>query len=355
MNGEQQIEVPQQRRTVDFSACITISGAMQNNLKNIDVQIPLKVMTCITGVSGSGKSTLINDILCKGILREKHGSRGTVGTHRSLTGAWLIDRIEHVDQSPIGKSSRSNPVTYMKIFDDIRTLFANTPDARKKKVKAGYFSFNIPGGRCEVCSGEGSVHIEMQFLADIEAVCEACNGLRYQPEALAIKFNGKSIAEVLDMTVSEALSFFKGEKNIVKKLSVLDQVGLGYIRLGQSSSTFSGGEAQRLKLATFIAHADTTHTLFVFDEPTTGLHFEDIKKLILCFEKLLEQNNSLIIIEHNLDIIKQADWVIDLGPGAGDKGGHLVAQGTPEEVAQCTESLTGQYLRGVVSVVSSFP
>ena len=302
-------------------------------------------MTCVTGVSGSGKSTLVNDILRNGILREKEGSREKVGTHRSISGAGLIDRVEHVDQSPIGKSSRSNPATYMKIFDDIRTLFSLTKEAKSRGWKAGYFSFNIPGGRCEACAGEGSVKIEMQFLADIEAVCEECNGLRYKPETLEVRYNGLSIAEVLYLTVSEALEFFRGEKGVMRKLQVLDEVGLGYIRLGQSSSTLSGGEAQRLKLAGFIARADVEHTLFLFDEPTTGLHFEDISKLIRCFEKLLEQQNTLVIIEHNPDIIKQADWIIDLGPGAGDEGGSLVAEGTPETVAASVSSLTGLHLK----------
>lgn len=345
LSGRKTIPVPAVRRKPDFSEAVEIRGAMQNNLKNIDVRFPLGVMTCVTGVSGSGKSTLVNDILKNGILREKEGGREKVGTHRSISGVGLIDRVEHVDQSPIGKSSRSNPATYMKIFDDIRALFAQTREAKARGWKAGYFSFNIPGGRCESCAGEGSVKIEMQFLADIEAVCEECNGLRYKQETLDIKLRGFSIAEVLDMTVSEAMEFFGGEKAIARKLQVLDDVGLGYIRLGQSSSTLSGGEAQRLKLAGFIARADIEHTLFLFDEPTTGLHFEDINKLIRCFEKLLEQRNTLVVIEHNPDVIKQADWIIDLGPGAGDKGGSLVTEGTPEEVAASAVSLTGLHLR----------
>lgn len=339
------IALPEERRTPDFTAAIEITGAMQNNLRNIDVRFPLGVMTCVTGVSGSGKSTLVGDILCRGLKREKEGAKEEVGTHRSISGAWLIDRLELVDQSPIGKSSRSNPVTYLKIFDDIRAVFAQTPEARARGWKAGYFSFNIPGGRCEACAGEGSVKIEMQFLADIEAVCEECGGLRYRPDTLEVKLRGRSIAEVLDMTVQEGLEFFAKEKSIARKLAVLDEVGLGYIRLGQSSSTLSGGEAQRLKLASFIARADVEHTLFVFDEPTTGLHFEDIRKLLGCFHKLLEQQNTLVIIEHNPDIIAQADWVIDLGPGPGDRGGSLVGEGTPEELARMEESLTGRHLR----------
>jgi len=345
LNGTESIPVPEVRRKPDFTSCIEITGAMQNNLKNIDVRFPLGVMTCVTGVSGSGKSTLVNDILNKGILKEKVGLKDKVGTHRSISGTWLVDRVEHVDQSPIGKSSRSNPVTYLKIFDDIRSLFAQTKEARSRGWKAGYFSFNIPGGRCETCSGEGSVRIEMQFLADIEAVCEDCRGLRYKADTLEVTCHGYSIAGVLDMTVEEAIGFFREEKGIARKLMVLDEVGLGYIRLGQSSSTLSGGEAQRLKLASFIARADVEHTLFIFDEPTTGLHFEDIKKLIGCFEKLLEQNNTLVIIEHNPDIILQADWVIDLGPGAGDMGGSIVAEGTPEEIADMEHSLTGRCLK----------
>ncbi|MEI6846799.1 MAG: excinuclease ABC subunit UvrA [Chlorobiaceae bacterium] len=348
LNGTKRIDVPKVRRRSDFTSCIEIIGAMQNNLKNIDVRFPLGVMTCVTGVSGSGKSTLVNDILNKGILKAKDGIKEKVGTHRSISGTWLVDRVEHVDQSPIGKSSRSNPVTYLKIFDDIRNLFAQTKEARRKGWKAGYFSFNIPGGRCETCAGEGSVRIEMQFLADIEAVCEDCKGLRYKSETLEVHYREHSIADVLDMTVEEAISFFSDDKAIAKKLMVLDEVGLGYIKLGQSSSTLSGGEAQRLKLANFIAKADLEHTLFIFDEPTTGLHFEDIKKLIGCFEKLLAQNNTLVIIEHNPDIILQADWVIDLGPGAGDKGGFIVGEGTPEEIALMDHSLTGKSLKSLL-------
>jgi excinuclease ABC subunit A len=343
--GRKHIPVPQTRRQPRFSSCIEITGAMQNNLRNIDVQFPLGVMTCVTGVSGSGKSTLVNDILKLGIVREKEGSREKVGTHRSMTGFDLIDSVEHVDQSPIGKSSRSNPATYLKLFDDIRQLFASTRDARDRGWKPGYFSFNIPGGRCETCAGEGSIKIEMQFLADIEAVCEECGGKRYKPATLEVKYKGLSIAEVLDMTVEEALEFFSSDRTINRKLQVLQEVGLEYIRLGQSSSTLSGGEAQRLKLAHFISRADVCNTLFIFDEPTTGLHFDDILKLVRCFEKLLAQNNTLVIIEHNPDIIKQADWVIDLGPGAGTRGGEVVAVGTPEEICANVASLTGKHLK----------
>ena len=345
LTGRRRIEVPTHRRKPDFSSCIEITGAMQNNLRNIDVIFPLGVMTCVTGVSGSGKSTLVNDILKRGIIRDKEGSREKVGTHRTITGMDLVESVEHVDQSPIGKSSRSNPATYLKLFDDIRQLFAATRDARERGWKPGYFSFNIPGGRCEACSGEGTVKIEMQFLADIEAVCEECEGKRYKPSTLEVRYKGLSIAEVLELTVSEAREFFSADRAIQKKLQVLEEVGLEYIRLGQSSSTLSGGEAQRLKLAHFISRADITKTLFIFDEPTTGLHFDDISKLVCCFDKLLEQDNSLVIIEHNPDIIKQADWVIDLGPGAGVRGGEVVAVGTPEEICANDASLTGKHLK----------
>ena len=345
LSGKKTIPLPARRRKPDFSRCIDVKGAMHNNLKNIDVRFPLGIMTCVTGVSGSGKSTLVNDILRKGIVRAKENSGEKVGTHRSITGTHLVDNVEHVDQSPIGKSSRSNPGTYLKIFDDIRQLFAQTREARSRGWKPGYFSFNIPGGRCETCAGEGVVKIEMQFLADIEAVCEECGGKRYKSDTLEIRYKGLSIAEVLDLTVQEAMSFFAKEASIRRKLAVLDDVGLGYVRLGQSSNTLSGGEAQRLKLSHFIAKSDVEHTLFIFDEPTTGLHFDDILKLIKCFERLLEQDNSLLIIEHNPDIIKQADWVIDLGPGAGDKGGEIVAEGTPEALCRHSASLTGRYLK----------
>ncbi len=344
LGGRKAIAVPASRRPVDLSACIEVRGAMQNNLKNIDVRFPLGVLTCVTGVSGSGKSTLVNDILKKAVLRAKGRSTEKEGTHRSVEGVGLIDGIEHVDQSPIGKSSRSNPATYLKIFDDIRQLFAQTKEAKVRGWKPGYFSFNIPGGRCEACSGEGTVKIEMQFLADIEAVCEDCGGSRYKRETLDVLYRGRSVADVLDLTVQEAMEFFGGEKAISRKLDVLDDVGLGYIRLGQSSSTLSGGEAQRLKLAHFISRADDEHTLFIFDEPTTGLHFDDIRKLIDCFNRLLAQGNSLLVIEHNPDIITQADWIVDLGPGAGERGGGIVAEGTPEEICANGDSLTGRHL-----------
>ncbi|KER09268.1 MAG: excinuclease ABC subunit A [[Candidatus Thermochlorobacteriaceae] bacterium GBChlB] len=342
------IPVPTERRKPNFEKAIDIEGALENNLRNIDVKIPLGVMTCVTGVSGSGKSTLINDVLYLGILKQTVGTAERVGAHRALRGAKLISKMELVDQSPIGRTSRSNPATYLKIFDDIRALFAQTQYAKLKGWDTGYFSFNIPGGRCEACQGEGVIRVEMQFLADIETPCEACNGKRYKPDTLNALYNGKSIADVLDMTIADASEFFAEKKNIAKKLNVLIDVGLGYLQLGQSGSTLSGGEAQRLKLAYHIAANDSRNSLFIFDEPTTGLHFDDIQKLIKCFNRLIDQDNTLVIIEHNLDVIKQADWIIDMGPEAGDKGGEIVAQGTPEDVAKSEQSHTGRYLRDVL-------
>ncbi|MFQ3599407.1 MAG: excinuclease ABC subunit UvrA [Chloroherpetonaceae bacterium] len=339
------IPLPQKRRKVNLNNAIEVVGALENNLKNIDVKFPLGVMTCVTGVSGSGKSTLVNDILYLGILKQKVGTSEKVGTHKALKGIDRIDKVEMIDQSPIGRTSRSNPATYLKIFDDIRALFAQTQVAKLKGWDAGYFSFNIPGGRCETCAGEGVITVEMQFLADIETPCEDCNGKRYKPATLEATYNGKSIADVLEMTIDEAMDFFKDQKNIIRKMKVLTEVGLGYLQLGQSGSTLSGGEAQRLKLAYHIANNDAQNSLFIFDEPTTGLHFDDIQKLIKCFNRLIENGNTLVVIEHNLDVIKQADWIIDLGLEAGEKGGELVAVGTPEEVAKSDRSFTAKYLR----------
>ncbi len=339
------IPLPEKRRKVNLNNAIEVIGALENNLKNIDVKFPLGVLTCVTGVSGSGKSTLVHDILYLGILKQKVGTAEKVGTHRALKGIEKISKVELVDQSPIGRTSRSNPATYLKIFDDIRALFAQTPVAKLRGWDAGYFSFNLPGGRCETCTGEGVIKVEMQFLADIEMPCEACNGTRYKPSTLEATYNGKSIADVLEMTIDEAMEFFKDHSNIVRKMKVLTDVGLGYLKLGQSSSTLSGGEAQRLKLAYHISNIDSQNTLFIFDEPTTGLHFDDIQKLIQCFNRLIDNGNTLVVIEHNLDVIKQADWIIDLGPEAGEKGGELVAVGTPEAVAQNEHSHTAKYLR----------
>ncbi|MDX2129038.1 MAG: excinuclease ABC subunit UvrA [Chloroherpetonaceae bacterium] len=345
-----ELPYPEKRRNVKLSNALEVEGAMENNLKNISVKFPLGVMTCVTGVSGSGKSTLVGDILYLGLLKQKVGTAEKVGTHKALKGGEKVSKVELVDQSPIGRTSRSNPATYLKIFDDIRTLYAQTQVAKLKGWDAGYFSFNIPGGRCETCAGEGSVHVEMQFLADLDIPCEACGGRRYKEETLSAVYKEKSIADVLEMTIAEALSFFSEHKNISKKLQILVDVGLGYLQMGQSGSTLSGGEAQRLKLAYHISSAESKEALFIFDEPTTGLHFDDIQKLLKCFNRLIEQGNTLVIIEHNLDVIKQADWVIDLGPEAGDKGGEIVAEGTPEDIAKARHSLTGAYLNEYLSV-----
>lgn len=339
------IPVPRKRRKPNFQRAIEIVGALERNLKNIDVKFPLGVLTCVTGVSGSGKSTLVDDILYLGLLKQKVGTAEKVGAHRALNGADLISKVELVDQSPIGKTSRSNPATYLKIFDDIRHLFAQTAIARMRGWDAGFFSFNVPGGRCEVCAGEGVITVEMQFLADVQMPCEACGGKRYKPQTLEALYDGRSIADVLELTIDEAMEVFKDQRSVVKKLKTLSDVGLGYLQLGQSASALSGGEAQRLKLAYHIASGEAENALFIFDEPTTGLHFDDVKKLLQCFNRLLENGNTLVVIEHNLDVIKQADWIIDLGPEAGERGGELVAVGTPEDVARNERSLTGKFLR----------
>lgn len=339
------IPLPQKRRKGD-SKSIKIKGASENNLKNIDVEIPLKKFVVVTGVSGSGKSTLVNDILYGGIMKMFGNNPPNIGKFNAIENYHSIDEIEIVDQSPIGKSPRSNPISYVKGFEHIRTLFSNTPQARSRGYKPGYFSFNVPGGRCETCQGEGFVKIEMQFLADLYLECEDCKGTRFKKEVREIIYRGKNIVEVLDMTVDEAYDFFKNVKKISGYLKVLKDVGLGYIKLGQPSNTLSGGEAQRVKLALHLhTQKKNKHTLFIFDEPTTGLHFDDISKLLNCFNMLVETGNSIVVIEHNLDVIKCADHIIDLGPEAGFRGGEVVAIGTPEEVAKSKISYTGKYLK----------
>ena len=325
--GEETISLPVSHRP--WNNYIGIKGARENNLKGIDVRFPLNVMTVVTGVSGSGKSTLVRDVFYKALKRE------------------YSEASEFVDQNPIGKSSRSNPVTYVKAYDEIRKLFADQPLAKQMGYTAGYFSFNTEGGRCEECKGEGTVTVEMQFMADLVLECESCHGKRFKTDTLEVKFEGKNIYDILEMTVNQAIEFFTehGQKKIVKKLLPLQDVGLGYIKLGQSSSTLSGGENQRVKLAYFLSIEKSQPTIFVFDEPTTGLHFHDIKKLLEAFDALISRGHTIVIIEHNLDVIKCADYVIDLGPEGGDKGGNLVIAGTPEEVAQCATSYTGQYLK----------
>ncbi|MCF8243165.1 MAG: excinuclease ABC subunit UvrA [Melioribacteraceae bacterium] len=345
LSGKKKIPLPGERDT-SKSPRIKITGARENNLQNITVEFPLKKFVVVTGVSGSGKSTLIHDVLYGGIVKHMGGNPPKIGKYDSIDGINHIDEIEIVDQSPIGKSPRSNPISYVKGYEHIRELFANTPQARARAYKPGYFSFNVPGGRCETCSGEGYVKIEMQFLADLYLECEDCKGTRFKKEVREVVYKGKNIVDVLDMTVDVALEFFKNQKKIAKTLQVLSDVGMGYIKLGQPSNTLSGGEAQRVKLAAHLSHTkEKQHTLFIFDEPTTGLHFDDINKLLNCFRMLIKSNNSVIIIEHNLDVIKCADHIIDLGPEAGERGGEVVAEGTPEEIVKIKNSFTGKFLK----------
>lgn len=348
LSGKLAIPTPKKRRK-DTERSIFIRGAAEHNLKNLNVRIPLNMFVCVTGVSGSGKSTLVHDVLYAGIQKEKQGYEGHVGRYEAIEGIEQIAQVEMVDQSPIGRSPRSNPVTYLKAFDLIRDLLANVPAARIRGFKPGYFSFNVPGGRCEVCEGDGVQKIEMQFLADLYLTCEACKGKRFKQEVLEIRYRGKNVDDILHMTVDEAIKFFgqtADGKRVAKRLQVLDDVGLGYLRLGQSATALSGGEAQRLKLANHLTASDTGgHTLFIFDEPTTGLHFDDITKLLKCFSALLEAGHSVVVIEHNMNIIKCADLIIDLGPEGGSNGGEIIAVGTPEEIARNERSYTGKYLK----------
>lgn len=343
LSGRVSIPVPKKRRKpTDF---IKIKGARENNLKNIDVDIPLGIMTCITGVSGSGKSSLINEILYKRLARELNRARCIPGKHTDLIGIEKLDKVIDIDQSPIGRTPRSNPATYTGVFDQIRDLFATTPDAKAKGYKKGRFSFNVKGGRCEACSGDGIIKIEMNFLPDVYVPCEVCNGRRYNRETLDVKYKGKSIYDVLDMTVEEALKFFEPIPSIRRKIETLNDVGLSYVKLGQPSTTLSGGEAQRIKLATELSKRSTGKTIYILDEPTTGLHFADVHKLIEILRRLSDGGNTVIVIEHNLDVIKTADYIIDIGPEGGDKGGMVVAKGTPEQIAKNEKSYTGIYVK----------
>ena len=346
LTGADSIPTPSSRRPWNMS--IALKGCRMNNLRGIDVKFPLNVLTVVTGVSGSGKSSLVKGILYPALKRHLDEVADLPGEYTELGGDWQhITHVEMVDQTPIGKSTRSNPATYVKAYDAIRQLFAEQQLSRQMGFSAQYFSFNADGGRCEECKGAGVITVEMQFMADLELVCDECHGQRFKREILDVRFQGKNINEVLDMTVSEALDFFGqyNQKTIVERLKPLEEVGLGYIKLGQSSSTLSGGENQRVKLAYFIGQERQTPTLFIFDEPTTGLHFHDIKRLLAAFDALISRGHSIMVIEHNLDIIKCADHVIDLGPEGGDQGGAIVCTGTPEEVCQCPDSLTGKYLR----------
>ncbi len=346
LSEKKRIEIPATRRDGNGKS-IVLEGASEHNLKNIDVEFPLNKLVCVTGVSGSGKSTLIHNTLYAAIQKKLGTYKEKVGRHRGITGLNHIDTVEMVDQSPIGRSSRSNPATYTKSFDAIRNLFADTRQSKILGYTPGHFSFNVSGGRCESCQGEGVQKIEMQFMADIELTCENCGGTRYRKDILGVKFQGASIYDVLEMSVSEALEFFKEEQAVVSRLQSLEDVGLGYLRLGQSATTLSGGEAQRVKLAKFLSKSGNGNALYVFDEPTTGLHFEDISRLLLSFNELVDQGHSVIIIEHNLDVIKSADWIIDIGPEGGFGGGQIVAEGTPEELTEVESSHTGRYLKNL--------
>ena len=348
LRDELAIPVPQTRRKASTQR-LRITGASEHNLKDIDVDIPLGLFTGVTGVSGSGKSTLVHDVIYAAIKRAKSDWDRRVGSHRTLEGVEFVSDAVLVDQQPIGRTPRSNPVTYLKAFDPIRELFAATKDARARGLTASHFSFNVPGGRCEACEGEGVVRVEMQFLADVFVPCEQCDGKRFRPQVLEVRYKGRNVDQVLDLTVREALTFFGGAPKVVRRLQVLDEIGLGYLRLGQPATTLSGGEAQRIKIASHLGSQSGERTLYVLDEPTTGLHFDDIVKLLAAFRKLLLAGHSLLVIEHNLDVLKTADWIIDLGPDGGDAGGHIVAMGTPEQVATVESSYTGQHLRRVLA------
>ena len=337
------IPVPEERKKP--TGFLTVKGARENNLRNITVKIPLGVMVCVTGVSGSGKSSLVNEILYKQLARKLNRARCIPGKHDKIEGTEQLDKVICIDQSPIGRTPRSNPATYTGVFDQIRDLFAATQDAKARGYKKGRFSFNVKGGRCEACSGDGIIKIEMHFLPDVYVPCEVCQGKRYNRETLEVKYKGKSIYDVLNMTVEEALDFFSNVPSVKRKIQTLYDVGLSYIRLGQPSTQLSGGEAQRIKLATELSRRSTGKTIYILDEPTTGLHFADVHKLIEILHRLTEGGNSVVVIEHNLDVIKTADYLIDMGPEGGSGGGTVIAQGTPEEVAEMPQSYTGQYVK----------
>jgi excinuclease ABC subunit A len=340
------IPVPAQRK--EPKGWLKVIGAAENNLKNIDVEFPIGVMTCVTGVSGSGKSSLINEILYKHLANELNGAKKPVGKFDEIIGLEYLDKVINIDQSPIGRTPRSNPATYTGVFTDIRELFAQTQEAKMRGYNSGRFSFNVKGGRCEACQGDGIIKIETHFLADVYVPCDVCKGSRYNRETLEVKYKGKTISDVLEMTVEEALIFFDSIPKIKRKLQTLYDVGLGYIRLGQSATTLSGGEAQRIKLSTELSKRSTGKTIYILDEPTTGLHTADVHKLIDVLQKLVDSGNSVVVIEHNLDVIKTADNIIDLGPEGGDKGGKIIAKGTPEQVSKNNKSYTGKYLRKIL-------
>jgi excinuclease ABC subunit A len=344
LEGRRRIETPAERRAPGEPA-IVIRGARANNLKNLDVGFPLGLFVAVTGVSGSGKSTLVNDILYRAVARELYGALDMPGEHDAIEGLELVDKVIDIDQSPIGRTPRSNPATYTQMFGEIRSLMAQTPEARMRGYGPGRFSFNVKGGRCEACRGDGQIKIEMHFLPDIYVTCDVCAGRRYNRETLQVSFKGASIADILEMTVEQAIELFRNVPRIFNILRTLDEVGLGYIKLGQPATTLSGGEAQRVKLARELARRATGRTLYILDEPTTGLHFDDVAKLLHLIHGLVARGNTVVVIEHNLDVVKTADWVIDLGPEGGDAGGYVIATGTPEEVGQREGSATGEFLR----------
>jgi excinuclease ABC subunit A len=347
LTGKRQIRLPEERRKPGRGT-IKITGATANNLKGVTAKVELGTLTVVTGVSGSGKSSLVTDTLAPALTNAVQRSKRPVGTYKKLEGVELIDKVIDIDQSPIGRTPRSNPATYIGLWDDLRALFASTPESRARGYSPGRFSFNVPGGRCEACKGDGQIKIEMNFLPDVYVPCEVCHGKRYNRETLEVTYHGKSISDVLDMTVNEALAFFTNIPRIKNKLQTLHDVGLGYIHLGQSSTTLSGGEAQRVKLAKELHRQQTGKTFYILDEPTTGLHFEDVRQLIDVLERLVDAGNTVLVIEHNLDVIKMADRVLDLGPEGGDGGGTIVAYGTPEEVAKVPQSYTGRYLARIL-------
>jgi excinuclease ABC subunit A len=344
LSGRKSIAIPEKRRVLDPKRKLVIKGAKENNLKDVEVEIPLGVFVSVTGVSGSGKSTLVNDILYTTLANKLNGARLVPGRHRTVTGVDQLDKVVHVDQSPIGRTPRSNPATYTGVFDKVRALFAETTEAKVRGYQQGRFSFNVKGGRCENCSGDGTITIEMNFLPDVYVPCEVCHGARYNRETLEVHYKGKTIAEVLDMPIEIAHSFFESVPTIARYLKTLCDVGLGYVRLGQSAPTLSGGEAQRVKLATELQRRSTGRTIYVLDEPTTGLHFEDVSKLLGVLSRLVDSGNTVVVIEHNLDVVKSSDWVIDMGPEGGFRGGTVVAEGTPEDVAKVKASYTGNFL-----------
>ena len=348
ISGKRLISTPQERRAPSGD-WVTIKGAREHNLKNIDVEIPLGCFVSVTGVSGSGKSTLVNDILYKALMQQIYKSKVAPGLHTGIEGLESLDKVINIDQQPIGRTPRSNPATYTGVFDNVRKLFAQTTESKVRGYLPGRFSFNVKGGRCEACSGDGTIKIEMHFLPDVYVPCEVCNGARYNRDTLDVHFKGKSIADILNMHCEEALGFFENQPAIVRHMQTLVDVGLGYVRLGQPAPTLSGGEAQRVKLASELAKRSTGHTMYILDEPTTGLHFEDVNKLLTVLSRLVDQGNTIVVIEHNLDVIKSSDWVIDLGPNGGDGGGTVIAEGTPEKVAKTQASFTGEFLRPILN------